>query len=110
MRSIVLEQLYKEILPLQGFKPALNASIPDMGLGPVLKAFPNHVFPLGAVHEFICRGRESAAATSGFICGILKSLMHKGGTAIWIRNKCAIFPPALSLFGINAENIIYVDL
>ena len=109
-RSGIIDQLYKEILPLQGFKKSQYSENPDFGLGPINEAFPNHIFPLGAVHEFICQDPESVAVTNGFISAIITTLMHIGGTSIWICNKNKIFPPALQSFGITPERIIFLDL
>ncbi len=81
----------------------------NTGLWEVEQAFPDHTFPLGAVHEFISNASEDAAATNGFMMGLTGQLIKKG-TAIWVSSKRTIFPPALSLFGIDPERIIFVDL
>jgi protein ImuA len=65
---------------------------------------------LGAIHEFISVGPESAAATAGFISGLLSPLMKRGGASIWIGSSRTIFPPALKLFGIEPSHIIFIDL
>ena len=109
-KSDIIAQLQKDILPLQGFKPIPNGDAVDVGLGRIKYAFPNASFPLGAVHEFCCDGAASAAATSGFIAGILGSLMHSGGVSLWISSSRNLFPPALKLFGIEPDKIVFVDL
>lgn len=81
----------------------------DTGLWEVEKAFPDHTFPLGAVHEFISYARESAAATNGFMAGLLAQLLKKG-TAVWVSNKRTIFPPALIQYGIDPERVIFIDV
>jgi protein ImuA len=65
---------------------------------------------LGAVHEFLCAGAEDAAATGGFIAGILATLMRSGGVSLWISSSRTLFPPALKSFGIDPEKIIFIDL
>lgn len=110
IKTNIIAQLQKEILPLQGFKPLLNGSAVDVGLGPIKYAFPNAEFPLGNVHEFICDGVENAAATSGFISGILFRLMQRGGASLWISSSRTIFPPALKSFGVDPDKIIFIDV
>lgn len=109
-KADIIAQLQRDILPLQGYKAALNNTVVDTGLGLIKNAFPNKVFPVGAVHEFIYEGPEDAAATSGFVSGLLSSLMDKNGAAIWISATTTIFPPALKLFGVTPDKIIFIDL
>src|SRR4028119_2214731 len=99
-------QLQKEILPLQGYKPAAKGGAFDSGLGPIKYAFPNATFPLGAVHEFFCTSPEDTSATNGFIAGILSSLVRDTGVLLWIGSGL-IFPPALQAFGIKPDKIIF---
>ena len=103
-------RLEREILPLQGYKPALHNSLPDVELGPIRYAFPQVAFPLGAVHEFICDDEDGAAATVGFVSGIVAALAQRGGTVLWIGGSCSLFPPALKTFGLLPEQIIFVEL
>ena len=105
----IIAQLQKDILRLQGFKPVSN-NIVDLGLGSMNNAFPDKVFPLGAIHEFICGGAEDAAATGGFMAGLLSSLMRSEGASIWISSSRTLFPPGLKSFGISPANILFVDL
>jgi len=109
-KAITIAQLQKAILPLQGFKPTMNTTAVDMGLGQIKNAFPNASFPLGAVHEFFCTGAENAAATAGFIAGLLAALMQNNGTCLWISSSRTLFPPALKFFGIAPDKIIFIDL
>ena len=81
----------------------------NTGLWEVEKAFPDQTFPLGAVHEFISHAKEEAAATNGFMAGLVSQLV-KNGTTVWVSSKRTIFPPALSVFGIEPERIIFIDL
>jgi protein ImuA len=108
-RADIIAELQTDILRLQGFKSANNTAI-DLGLGPIKNAFPNASFPLGAVHEFLSARAEDAAATSGFLTGLLAPLMQNGGTSLWISSSRTLFPPALKSFGIQPDRFIFIDL
>jgi protein ImuA len=108
-RANIISQLQQDILLLQGYKPANSPAI-DMGLGPIKDAFPNNTFPLGAVHEFVFEGSESAAVTSGFLAAMLTPLMHENGVALWVSSSRTIFPPALKSFGMHPDRFIFIDL
>jgi protein ImuA len=103
----IIRQLQQEILHLSGYRPALIDQA-NPALGPINQAFPGQRFPTGAVHEFLCSNAESVSASSGFIAGILSTLMQKGGTSIWINS--VIFPPALKSFGIEPDKILFINL
>jgi len=109
-RSHIIAQLEKEILPLQGYKSISKDMEVETGLGEINLAFPNTTFPLGAIHEFCCNQPEEAAATSGFIAGLLAAFMQHGRAMLWISSCRALFPPALIYFGIKPESIIFLDL
>jgi protein ImuA len=106
----IISQLQKEILPLQGFRPPSPGNAVDMGLGPVEAAFPNGVFPTGAMHEFLNDRAEDAAASGGMMAGLLAGLMQKGGVCVWIGCRRTLFPPALKAYGIEPDRVIFVDL
>ena len=82
----------------------------EFGLGPIEAALPNGSFPTGAVHEFISTGREQAAASGGFMAGLLNPLMRRGGICIWISSARTLFPPALKAFGVAPDRVIFVDI
>jgi len=106
----IIARLKMDILPLQGFKKTPDGRALK-GIPAVIEnAFPNSVFPLGAVHELIASGPEDSAAMSGFIAGILSSIMGNAGAAIWISSSQTFFPPALKTFGINPDKIIFIYL
>lgn len=109
-KANIIAQLRKEILPLQGYKPLIHDTVLNIGIGPIKNAFPNHAFPLGAIHEFICDEAEDKAATSGFISTIISSLIQNSGTAIWISASQTIFPPALDPMGVTPERVIFINL
>lgn len=107
-KANIIQQLQKALLPLQGYKPAGANSI-RVPLGPVNRAFPEQIFPTGAVHEFISTGAETTSATSGFIAGITSFLAARQSLSIWISAKRQVFPPALVRFGLLPHQIVFID-
>ena len=108
-KAHIFKDLQRDILLLQSNTSASNRRL-DIGLGPIRNAFPNNSFPLGAVHEFLSARREDTAATSGFIVGLLSSLMGNRGATLWISSSRTLFPPALKSFGIEPDRFIFLDL
>jgi len=108
-KADIIARLKEELLPLQGYKPFPVNTRKETGLGPLLHAFPNHVFPQGAIHECITSGKETMAATYGFLCGLMSALMDTSGVTLWIGASRFVFPPALSLFSLNASHVIFVE-
>lgn len=106
----MIARLQQDILRMQGQRPATGSLAGKVALGPVLEAFPDKVFPTGAVHEYISTTPSAAAATSGFIAGILGSLMQSGGNCVWISPEKIIFPPGLKYFGIEPDRVLFVHL
>lgn len=106
-KADIIARLQKDILRLQGFKHVSGDPIIDTGLGHINDAFPNSIFPLGAIHEFVA---EDKAATSGFLAGLLSALMENDGACLWISSCRTLFPPALHCFGISPDKIIFIDL
>ena len=109
-KSEIIARLQKEILPLQGLKRIPTDMEVDLGLGPINEAFPNSSFPFGAVHEFWCNLPQEAAATAGFITGLLSAFMQNGRAILWISSSRLLFPPALAGFSVIPDNIIFLDL
>ena len=108
-RNDIVAELQSDILRIQGFKPTSFKKLCG-GLGPIKDAFPNGIFPLGAVHEFLAECSEDSAATSGFIAGLLAPLMSNRGSSLWISSSPKIFPPALKNFGLEPDRIIFIHL
>ena len=109
LKADIITQLKKDILALQGFRPLVHAQ-DSIDLGTINHSFPHSQFPLGVNHEFICNSPESLTASSGFIAGILSSLLQKSSAAVWINSSQIIFPPALVNFGIDPARIIFIHL
>jgi protein ImuA len=105
-----ISQLRKEIMLMQGFKPLSAGTNDTFGLGPIEAAFPGGVFPTGALHEFICEKPEHDAASGGFIAGILSKVMSGGRACLWISRIRTVFPPALKVFGVTPDRIIFASL
>lgn len=110
IQTDIAERLQKDILSLQGFRAPSQGKRIDFGLGAIETAFPNHIFPTGAVHEFVSSNAENAAATTGFLAGLLGKLMGQYGICLWIGIKPHVFPPALKTFGIEPDRVVFIDL
>ncbi len=108
-KSDIIRALQRDILRLQGVAEHRNAQA-EVGLGVMEKSFPNGVFPLGGIHEFVSVSSEDRAASSGFISGILGQLMQQDGVCFWISTAQIVYPPALDLFGISPERIVFVHM
>ncbi|UYQ91174.1 Error-prone repair protein ImuA [Chitinophaga horti] len=108
-KADIIAQLRRDLLPLQGLKPKLSNPSLNFGLGPMKFAFPNATFPVGAVHELVSYSQEGAAATNGFMAGLLSLLMKQHGVILWIGAAGTLYPPALKTFGIEADKVIFVQ-
>ncbi|MCW3464940.1 ImuA family protein [Chitinophaga nivalis] len=108
-RNEVIARLRGEILSSGGtvFSSYVNDH-PD--LGPLNKAFPGHCFPFRGTHEFISHTSETAAATLGFMAGLLSRIMKGPEMAVWVGAHRMLFPPALQTFCIVPDRIIFIDL
>jgi protein ImuA len=106
----IIDQLQKDILLLQGYKTESCLLTTHISLDLIEKAFPNSVFPIGAIHEFVNESPEHAAASGGFIAGLLNSLMANSRPCLWISATRTLFPPALKLFGVEPDRIVFIDL
>ena len=108
-RNTLINELRQEICRLGGTRtPRLR----DAGnlrerLAPLNTAFPNQLFPLHALHEFICPSPVARASSIGFLSVIL-SCLDSRGCMIWVSEKMRVFPPALSGFGLNPSRFIFI--
>lgn len=109
-KSDIIAKLRQDMLVLEGFKPPAVGVVAALGLGPLEAAFPHGVFPRGVLHEFVGDQLEHIAASSGFITGLLQGLMNQGRFCIWITTSKLVFPPALKLFGVAPDRIIFIQL
>ena len=109
-KNKIIEELRANILSMQGYKATSGFQQNISGLKLFASAFPNQVFPLQGIHEFICESSEQTAASCGFISGILSSLMKDGSPCIWISASRKFFPPAAKRFSLPTGSIIFIDL
>ncbi len=109
MDTNVLHTLQQEILSLQGYKPPPVQARSAMGLGAVELAFPYKIFPTRAVHELSSYSETQAAATNGFIAALLGKLLQQSKKCLWISQEPLIYAPALKNFGIEPEQVIFVE-
>ncbi|RYD79410.1 MAG: Error-prone repair protein ImuA [Sphingobacteriales bacterium] len=110
MKKDLIKQLQNEIFRMQGFSIPGKSGGTHFGLPKIEAAFPNSVFPTGAIHEFMCMANEDHAASAGFISGLLKTLSENGSPMIWVSTNRNLFPPALKTFGLQPDRIIFIDL
>jgi len=108
-RSDIIARLQSDILRLQNFCSSENPVL-DIDLGLMKACFPNGSFPVGAVHEFLSGRIEDASATTGFLAGLLATLMGGHGTVLWISASRTLFPPALKAFDIAPDRFLFLDL
>ncbi|MEO8174374.1 MAG: Error-prone repair protein ImuA [Sediminibacterium sp.] len=109
-KAATVSHLRKEILIREGLKKNAAAIPVDLGLGSINQSFPDGCFPLTSVHEFCCSSIEDKTATTGFIAGLLSTLMKSTGVVLWITPTRNLFPPAFYAFGIDPARIIFIDL
>jgi protein ImuA len=108
-RVDIIAKLQTDILRLEGFKTIGNHAS-QLSLGPISEALPNKTFPLGAVHEFLTPCVEDFAATSGFITGLISTVIKDSGAILWISSSRSIFPPALITFGIQPDRCVFIEV
>ncbi|KGE12269.1 hypothetical protein DI53_3919 [Sphingobacterium deserti] len=107
IKQAKVANLQRQILAWQGYKDK-DESSQSLGLGALEHAFPGQTFPLSCIHEFIADKYEDEAATSGFIGGLLATLLNKGGVCIWIGSTQQLFAPALKAFGVHPDQVIFI--
>ncbi|MFB5947004.1 ImuA family protein [Albibacterium profundi] len=110
MKKGLIDKLKRDILLWQGYKPQSNHTEEKIGLGGLESAFPNGVFPKGAIHEFICFQPESSAASNGFVAALLSVLMKQNEVCLWVSTSRKLFPIALRMFDVKPEQIIFIDV
>lgn len=106
----MITRLRRDIISWEGFRPPVAGRPANFGLGPLEQAFPHGVFPTGAIHEFVSYGPEETSACSAVIAGIVKTLLQAGGVCLWISYTRRIYPPALKMFGIEPDSVVFVDV
>ncbi|HTN44922.1 MAG TPA: hypothetical protein VL098_01150 [Flavipsychrobacter sp.] len=105
----IIQQLQKEVLALQGHRKAQAVPKESIGLDMILKAFPENSFPI-AVHEFLSNNSENAAATNGFISGLLSKLLPSYGVIVWVSMQQLTYPVGLKWFSLHPDRIVFINL
>lgn len=106
----IISQLRQDMIRWEGFRPPQPGTSKDMGLGALAASFSEGVFPTGVIHEFISSTPEDTAASGGFIAGLVQKLLNSGGACLWISYTRRIYPPALKLFGVDPDRVIFIDV
>lgn len=109
-KADIVARLRKEVLTLQGFKGIVEQRQQQTDLSSIENNFPNRKFPTGAIHEFVSDSPEHAVATNCFIASLLSKLTRKKGICLWVSTNRTIYPPALKSYGIDPENLVFIDL
>jgi len=107
-RLEIIEKLQQQIIAKKENPKQADEKI-SIGLGQIEAAFAGKVFPRGAIHEFISLSSEDASCANAFISVMLGKLNHEKKNCVWVSNKRKIYPPALKIFGIDPEQILFVD-
>lgn len=107
VKSELVKQLQAKINAIQriGNQCANPAMLP---LEPFAAAFPDHVFPVSAIHEFVSYEAADSASTIGFISALAGKFMTANSLCLWICNERKIFPSALKHFGLEPDRIIFI--
>lgn len=104
----IVSQLQAEINALQGFGKICREPADDR-LAPFSAAFPGNTFPTGAIHEFISYEVAHAAATTGFVSGIISKLSKEGSLCLWVAGGGKIYPAGLKHFGLEPDSIVFIN-
>jgi len=106
----IISKLRHEIVRWEGFRAPQPGMTGSFGLGPIEKAFPDQTFPTGAIHEFLSSSPEESSACGGMISGLVSTLLKQGGVCLWISFTRRVYPPAMKLFGVDPDRVIFVDV
>jgi len=106
----IIADLRRDLIAWEGFRPPQPGAAGRVGLGSLEEAFPNQVFPTGTIHEFISSSPEESSACGALITGILASLLKEGGACVWVSYTRRVYPPALKLFGLDPDRVIFIDV
>lgn len=104
----IAKQLQAKINALQGMGKISEEPV-NTGISTFSGAFPEGIFPTGAIHEFISYEAANAASTNGFISAVTGKLMKEGGLCLWIVGEKRIYPPGLKHFGLEPDRIVFID-
>ncbi|MBS7563821.1 Error-prone repair protein ImuA [Mucilaginibacter sp. Bleaf8] len=105
----IVSKLQQNIMLWEGFKAPSTGTVNQFGLGIIEASFANGVFPTGAIHEFLNFKPEHAAASGGFVAGLLQPILKASGICLWIGTSRTIFPVALAYFGVSPDRVVFID-
>lgn len=105
--SHIIAALQKEILLHTACKLNLQDHALPAELYFLKEHFPLSVFPTAVIHEFIYN-HDDAAATRGFVSGLLSSCISSNGVVIWIGLQTTVFPSVLQCFNIEPAQVIFI--
>lgn len=105
-KNDIIKQLERDILRLQPFNNVSVNPARHIGFGPFLRIG----FPAGCLHEFLSASPEDVAASNGFVTALFSRIIQPGAVCAWISASRTLFPPALKMFGIEPDQIIFIDL
>jgi protein ImuA len=103
----IARKLQAKINAMQGLGK-LPFSTSKSALAPFNRAFPDGVFPMGSLHEFVSYEPFESASTSGFMTAMIGKFIKDGGICIWIAAERNIFPSTLKQFGLEPDRVIFV--
>lgn len=106
----IVDSLRKDILCLQGMGIRPGSETTAVPVGAMLDNMPGRVFPTSAIHEFLSPTLAASAASTGFITAITSALMQNGKPAIWVSTRRTVFSPALKIFGIDPDRVVFIDV
>jgi len=108
-KAALIQQLQQDIFSLQnGQHPPLPPL--QTGLGIIEQSFPLQRFPAAGLHEWISHTPANAAATNGFLAGLLQHILPQQAYTLWISTWRRLYPPALRAFGLDPSRVIFVDI
>ena len=105
----IAKRLQAKINAMQGMEKLSDVPA-NPAFEPFASAFPGHVFPKGAIHEFISYEPADAASTNGFITALTGKFMKTGGLCLWIGNERKIYATGLKHFGIEPDRIVFIHV
>ncbi len=108
-KAEALAALRQKISHLETFQPLAGKAHPRLQIPDINQHLPLGSFSTGAIHEFVSKGFEDGAATEGFVSGLI-SLINPKTTLLWITKRRTIFPPGLTVFGIDQDRVIFIEL
>jgi protein ImuA len=110
MAAAAMAALRQEIRRLEGFKnPLAQANAVRFGIPEIDNALPEKSFPLGVTHEFISHAPEEAAATAGFLSGLVALMTKDSGSVAWIGRQRPMYAPGLAAYGLDPKRILFIQ-